>query len=135
MSKIKWLAPRGTYQITRVEHTDSQCNYRDANGKSVIKDGQPVTVAATKITAYAGDVAVLTVTVAGNHSQTLANFRESMARRIQDLKGAWMGRTEASETALADARVAKENDPALSAQDRKALKDAYYNRVPHPSDY
>ncbi len=132
-TRIKWIATRGEYRITRVEHTEVTIPYRGTDGK--VYADRPIT--ATRIVGYAGDVAVIGVTVAGTHPMTLANYREAMARKIQDAGGAWMGRSHATETKKADDRIARMYDPKVtpSAADRRALRDAYYGRMPHPSDY
>lgn len=131
--KVKFIAVRGAYAVDRFEQTETKVPYRGTDGKSYPEHMIP----ATRIVGYAGAVAVIGVTVAGNHPRTLANYREVMARKVQELGGSWMGRSEASETAKADARVARETDPTVtpSAADRKALRDAHYGRMPLPSDY
>lgn len=128
MAKIKWHAPRGRYEIDRVEHVPVECPYFGTDGK---RHG---TVPGVRIEAYAGGALVLTARVAGAHPATLANYRETMARRVQDRGGSWLGRSHATENAKADARVARESDPAVtpSAADRKALRDAHYG---HPAGY
>lgn len=131
---VKWIAPKGKYSIMRFEQTDTTMPYRHSSTNVIIPG---VTVPGVRIVAYAGDVPVIGASVAGKHPTTLANIREVMARIIQDAGGDWLGRSEASETAAADGRVARETDPEVTpdAEDRKALRDAYYSRVPHPSNY
>lgn len=137
--KIKWTAPVAAYSITRYEQTDCRVNVRHSvTGQCMTEaDGSLMTVDGTCITAYAGDVAVLVVRIAGSHSQTLANYRETMARKIQDAGGSWLGRSHATEDARADARQARMYDPAVTpnVEDRVALRDSYYGRMPLPSSY
>lgn len=131
--KTKWIATKGTYQIDRIEQTEATLPYRNASGQVV----PGVTIPATRLVAFAGDVAVIGVTVAGNHSQTLANWRGAMAQKIQDEGGSWMGRTEESENARADRITDMMHDPKVNpdAESRRNLQDAYYNSKPHPSSY
>lgn len=127
--KMKWIALPGTYKITRVEETPVRVLYLSERGGD--HDG-------IRITGYAGDIPVVTVAISGSHSMTLANYRESMARKIQDKGGSWLGRSHATEDAESDARTARMYDPAVtpSATDRKALRDSYYGSSQYrPSSY
>lgn len=130
-SRVKWIATRGVYQIDRVEEVPASVPYRGTDGKI------HGAVGGVRIVGYANNVAVIGVTLAGTHPATRANYREAMARKVQDAGGAWLGRSAASETAKADARVARETDATVTpnAADRKALRDAHYGRGPLPSTY
>lgn len=130
-TKVKWIAVRGAYTIDRVEQTDTSVPYRGTDGK-VYTDHM---VPAVRIVGYAGDVAVIGVTVAGAHPKTQANFREVMARKVQECGGSWMGRSEASETAKFDRLTDMAHDPKTPKADRDALKDYLYPNTPRPSDY
>lgn len=130
MSKrIKWIATRAAYAIDRVEQVQVSLPYRGTDGK--LYPDHPVT--GTKVTGYAGDVAVITSTAATVHPLALAGLREDMARMIQDAGGSWKGRSKESEDAKADRRV--NYLPGETPAEYRARQDAYYSRVPHPSDY
>ena len=120
-TKVKWISARGKYEITRYEMTQASVPYRGTDGK-VYADHM---ITATRIVGYAGDVAVIGVTVSGTHPMTRANYRELLARKIQDEGGSWIGRTHATENARVDAVINHSSEAS----------HAYYAGVPHPSNY
>ncbi len=132
-TKAKWLVARGAHTITRVEESNGSRPYVGTDGKTY--PDHPVTT--TRIVAWAGDVLVMTLTMSGTHPMTRANYREVMARKVMDAGGSWLGRTNATENAKADARIARMYDPRVTPDttDRTALRDAYYGGMPHPSSF
>jgi hypothetical protein len=71
--------------------------------KCVASNGRKFYVRTTTIIATAADGSeVARKTIDGNHPIERANARERMARKVQDAGFAWLGRSEATETARAD---------------------------------
>ncbi len=133
MTAVKWIAPKGTYSIDRVQEVTGTrtVTYTAKPGwKGFVGN---LEIPFTKIVAFHGDTPVMTVTINGTHPMTRANYRECMARKIQERNGSWMGRTTESENKRADKIVNKQ--PNETHKEYRDRTDAHYRGMPHPSTY
>lgn len=132
-TRIRWISQAGTYAIDSVREMPTEIDYIGTDGQ---KHGR---IPATRIVGVAAGSEIIGVSVGGSHDRTLANYRAAMARKIQVLGGSWMGRSEAGETAHAQAIVdsfeAKPGESIAEARKRIRSKDAYYDGIPHRSNY